>query len=53
MQARSPTLIYQVLSRLGRTQRTSAGPVGGQPAAIGLGLAVSRTLAELMGGSLN
>lgn len=30
----------------------SSGPVRGQPAAIGLGLAVSRTLAELMGGSL-
>ena len=30
----------------------SSGPVGGQPAAIGMGLAVSRTLAELMKGSL-
>jgi signal transduction histidine kinase len=30
----------------------SSGPVGGQPAAIGLGLAVSRTLAELMSGTL-
>ena len=30
----------------------SSGPVRGQPAAIGLGLAVSRTLAQLMGGSL-
>lgn len=30
----------------------SSGPVRGQPAAIGLGLAVSRTLAELMGGSV-
>jgi signal transduction histidine kinase len=30
----------------------SAGPVRGQPAAIGLGLAVSRTLAELMNGTL-
>ncbi len=30
----------------------SSGPVGGQPAAIGLGLAVSRTLARLMDGSL-
>jgi signal transduction histidine kinase len=30
----------------------SSGPVGGQPAAIGLGLAVSRTLAQLMNGSL-
>ncbi len=30
----------------------SSGPVRGQPAAIGLGLAVSRTLAELMGGSI-
>ena len=28
----------------------SSGPVRGQPAAIGLGLAVSRTLAELMDG---
>jgi signal transduction histidine kinase len=31
----------------------SSGPVGGQPAAIGLGLAVSRTLAELMAGTLD
>ncbi len=31
----------------------SSGPVRGQPAAIGLGLAVSRTLAELMGGSIS
>jgi signal transduction histidine kinase len=31
----------------------SSGPVRGQPAAIGLGLAVSRTLAELMHGSIN
>lgn len=31
----------------------SSGPVRGQPAAIGLGLAVSRTLAELMGGSID
>jgi signal transduction histidine kinase len=30
----------------------SLGPVKGQPAAIGLGLAVSRTLAELMNGRL-
>lgn len=30
----------------------SSGPVRGQPAAIGLGLAVSRTLAQLMDGSL-
>lgn len=30
----------------------SSGPVRGQPAAIGLGLAVSRTLAELMGGTI-
>ncbi|MDJ0960073.1 MAG: HAMP domain-containing sensor histidine kinase [Acidimicrobiia bacterium] len=30
----------------------SSGPVRGQPAAIGMGLAVSRTLAELMKGSL-
>jgi signal transduction histidine kinase len=30
----------------------SSGPIGGQPAAIGLGLAVSRTLAELMSGTL-
>ena len=30
----------------------SSGPVGGQPAAIGLGLSVSRTLAELMDGTL-
>jgi signal transduction histidine kinase len=30
----------------------SSGPVRGQPAAIGLGLAVSRTLAELMGGAV-
>lgn len=30
----------------------SSGPVRGQPAAIRLGLAVSRTLAELMGGSV-
>jgi signal transduction histidine kinase len=31
----------------------SSGPVRGQPAAMGLGLAVSRTLAELMGGSIS
>lgn len=31
----------------------SSGPVRGQPAAIGLGLSVSRTLAELMGGSIS
>lgn len=31
----------------------SSGPVRGQPAAIGLGLAVSRTLAELMDGSIS
>ena len=31
----------------------SSGPVRGQPAAIGLGLAVSRTLAVLMGGSIS
>jgi signal transduction histidine kinase len=31
----------------------STGPVRGQPAAIGLGLAVSRSLAELMGGSIS
>ena len=31
----------------------SSGPVRGQPAAIGLGLAVSRTLAELMGGTID
>jgi len=31
----------------------SSGPIGGQPAAIGLGLAVSRTLAELMSGTLD
>ncbi len=30
----------------------SSGPVRGQPAAIGLGLTVSRTLAEIMGGSV-
>jgi signal transduction histidine kinase len=30
----------------------SSGPVRGQPAAIGLGLSVSQTLAELMGGSI-
>lgn len=30
----------------------SSGPVRGQPAAIGLGLAVSRTLAEMMGGTI-
>jgi signal transduction histidine kinase len=31
----------------------SSGPVRGQPAAIGLGLSVSRALAELMGGSIS
>jgi len=31
----------------------STGPVRGQPAAIGLGLAISRSLAELMGGSIS
>jgi signal transduction histidine kinase len=31
----------------------SSGPVRGQPAAIGLWLAVSRTLAELMGGAIS
>ncbi len=30
----------------------SSGPIGGQPAAIGLGLTVSRTLADLMDGSV-
>jgi signal transduction histidine kinase len=31
---------------------TSSGPVRGEPAAMGLGLSVSRTLAQLMGGDL-